>query len=342
MLSAVAVHGSKRNFWTNKIRRDKSRRMRLKLEAHHREETLHREAGESDSAPCEEPTMGQGATRACIGGGLQVFVQTTGASSPFAVEVASTCTLRDLVENVRSHAFIPPSRMDEEVTVAVAGSTFEGSMLGTLLADAGVSSEGVVEINSRKKSDIELLFAIFDNPLVNEEVLGFRSHEQFRNTLPDVDPCDLQEQHRALQQHLSGLKDNGRSIEWNDQQRVVILYSGDWDPSLNSDIHWDVLAQLTELTEFTSISYRIARGGTVPFDKLPRNLKRLALPFTQLMGVKNIQQCPIHLCQVDLGGRSIRNLDADILAPAQQLPSALLDGHRGEGEWELGNKDFHF
>ena len=112
------------------------------------------ELGERQAVSVEEAATALDGSQPSTGDCFPVFVQTTGAGTPFAVDAPVTGNLRDLVKEAQSQSLIPKFRSDEGVTVTVARVPFTGPALLTSFAEAGVAAESVVEINV-SKSDIQ-------------------------------------------------------------------------------------------------------------------------------------------------------------------------------------------
>ena len=273
-----------------------------------------KELGERQAVSVEEAAMALGGSPPSTGECFPVFVQTTRAGSPLAVDAPVTGDLQDLVKQAQSQSIIPKFRSDEGVTVTVAGVPFAGSALLTPVSEAEVAAESVVEINVRK-SDIQWLFEIFENPATTEALFGYPTYEQFRNSRP----------HSEAQP--PGLT---RCLQWNDHQRLVGVGLNPGPTCINepSSINWDAVAQLTELTKLAVTRCEIT--GRLPLDILPRKLNVLNMNWNLLTGVENIYDSPPFLYLVNLEYNQFRGLGIDL--QDEQVPR-LFRECRQEGMW---------
>ena len=347
-LFAVAVHSKKRNFWTNKIRRDAARKLKRSQKEkeeqlaiqqvfvnHPIEETMEKELEpERQSVPLEEAAMERSVSRRLEEGTLAVFVSMTGAADYTPIVVTAEGTLQDLVDQARSQSMTPQLISAADVTVTVAGASFPERMLGTtLLSDIGVCAECVVEISSRK-ADIERLFEIFENPETTEFVFGYPTYQHFRNDVFHPHHSDFEEQFNWLQKRLKRLTEHS-FLQWtrfDGQIRVVgiDLYLRDREVP-ESLLNWNAIAGMDELDEITIVKANVV--GKVAFHQLPRKLTWLNMAGNRLTAVENTSDCPPHLSYVNLVSNDISDINPTILG--EQLPPALLHDHRGNVRWTV-------
>lgn len=353
-LFAVAVHSKKRNFWTNKIRRDAARKLKRSQKEkeeqlaiqqlfvkHPIEETMEKELEpERQSVPVEAAAMELSVSRRLEEGTLSVFVSMTGAADYPSIDVPAEGTLQDLVDQARSQSMTPQLISGADVTVAVAGASFPERMLGTtFLADIGVCAECVVEISSRK-TDIERLFEIFENPETTEFVFGYPTYQHFRNEVFHPHDSDFEEQFEWLQKRLNRFAPSWLKWARFDGQIRVIgidLYLCDKEAP-ESLLNWNAIAGMDGLDKITIVKANVV--GKVAFHELPRKLSWLNMAGNRLTAVENISDCPPHLSYVNLVSNDIRDINPRIMG--EQLPPALLHDHRGKVRWTISLPDCVF
>ena len=218
------------------------------------------------------------------GGGLQLYLRIYGHDDLQSIEVPAEATVQNVMDKAR---IIGHSKL------TVAGRELQRDQT---LADAGVSSECIVEVTT--VSDIELLFQLFDDPSNTEILFGYSTYSEFEAAFPVIGDQKIYIQHLS-QVVLFRQFGEIRIIFQGDSVESITIKGGHGAVSIRIlSLNWNTLQQFRKLRRFEFTSNKAA--GHVPFAKLPRSLKKLCLFNNMLSGTVNFAALPPGLKTLNL------------------------------------------